>query len=187
LGFSGPLLCFTSLLCAVWPAVFPVCLFRGCAFLSRGALSVSGVAVGPARVCLPIGCAVSVSVAVGCRVPVAPSGPVWPSQGVEQVFDLSIRTSVSNNCSKVKTATFSGLSCQNFQPNPDRISNRVLTESQPNLDRISESVSLTVEPNPNRISKSSQRFYFVSGLFPRRALHDLCAGASGLLGSPGIK
>jgi hypothetical protein len=84
-----------------------------------------------------------------------------------------IRTSFSNKCSKVKTATFSGLSCQNFQPNPDRISNRILTESQPNLDRISESLSLAVQPNPNRISKSSQRFYFVSGLLPRRALQDL--------------
>jgi hypothetical protein len=36
-----------------------------------------------------------------------------------------IRTSVRIKCSKVKSATFSGKSCQNFQPN--------LTEFQPNL------------------------------------------------------
>jgi hypothetical protein len=99
LAVSGPLPCFTSLLCAVWPAVFPVCLSNCRAFLSRGALSVSNEARRPARLRLPVGCGVSVG--VGCRVPVAPSGPVWPSHGVEQVFDLPIRTSVSNKCSKV--------------------------------------------------------------------------------------
>jgi hypothetical protein len=68
LGFSGPLPCFTSLLCLIWPAVCPVCPSRGCAFSSRGALFVSGREVGPACFRLP----------VGCRVPVAPSGSVWP-------------------------------------------------------------------------------------------------------------
>jgi hypothetical protein len=114
LAVLGPLPCSTSLLCAVWPAVFPACLSRGCAFLSRGALSVSGVAVGLARLRLPVGCAVSVSVGVGCRVPVALSGPVWPSQGFEQVFDLLIRTSVSNRCSSVFFGYF-----------PVRISDRI--------------------------------------------------------------
>ena len=153
--------------------MFPVCLSRVSAFLSGGALSVSGDALGPARLRLPVRCAVSLSVGVGCRVPVAPSGRVWPSQGVEQVFDLLIRTSVSNKCSKVKTATFSGVSCQNFQPNPDRILTESRTESQPNLDRILESLWLSVQPNlePNLEVKSG--FYFVSGLFPRRALQDL--------------
>ena len=106
LGLFGRLPCFTSLLCLLWPAVFPVCLFRGCAFLSRGALSVSGEALGPACLRLPVGCAVSVSVAVCLLRRLALSGPVWPSQGVEQVFDMLIRTSVSNKCSKVKVEAF---------------------------------------------------------------------------------
>jgi hypothetical protein len=71
--------CFTSLLCLLCPAVALVCPCSGCGSLSRGALSVSGEALGPARFRLPVGCAVSLSVVVGCRLPVAPSGPVWPS------------------------------------------------------------------------------------------------------------
>jgi hypothetical protein len=153
-GLSGPLPCFTSLLCPIWPAVCPVSPSSGCGFLSRGGLSVSGVWLRSALFRLSVGCAVSVSVGVGCRVYVAPSGFVWPCQGVEQVFDLPIRTSVSNKCSKVKTATFSGLSCQNFQPNPDRILTESSTESQPNLDRILESFWLSVQPNPNRMFES---------------------------------
>ena len=87
LSFSGRLRFFTSLLCLLWPAVFPVCPSSGCGFLSRSALSVSGVWLGFARFRLPVGCAVSVSVGVGCRVPVAPSGPVCVCLSVEQVFD----------------------------------------------------------------------------------------------------
>jgi hypothetical protein len=168
------------------PCRWPVCLFGGCALLSRGALSVSSEGLGPARLRLPVGCAVSVSVGVGCRVPVAPFRPVWPFQGVEQVFDLLIRTSVSNKCSKVKVEAFLA-NLSEFSTESDRISTESSLSVEPNLDRISESLSLIVQPNPNRISRSSQEFYFGSGLFPRRALQDLCAGASGLLGSPGIK
>ena len=113
LGFSGPLPCFTSLLCLIWPAVCPVCPSRGCAFSSRGALFVSGREVGPACFRLPVGCAVSVSVGVGCGVPVAPSCPVWPSQVVEQVFDLRH----SNKFSKHLFEWLFGLGWQNFQPN----------------------------------------------------------------------
>jgi hypothetical protein len=185
-GSFGPLPCFTSLLCLLWSAVFPACLSRGCALLSRGALSVSSEGLGPARLRLSVGCGVSVSVGFGCRVPVAPFRPVWPFQGVEQVFNLLIRTSVSNKCSKVKVEAFLA-NLSEFSTESDRISTESSLSVEPNLDRISESLSLTFEPNPNRISRSSQEFYFVSGLFPRRALQDLCAGASGLLGSPGIK
>jgi hypothetical protein len=103
----------------------------------------------------------AVSVGVGCRVPVAPSGPVWPSQDVEQVFDLPIRTSVSNKCSKVVF----GSVWENFQPNPDRILTESRTESQPNLDRISEFLSLTVQPNPNRILKSVKDFILLAACF----------------------
>ncbi len=162
LAVSGPLPCFTSLLCAVLPAVFPAFLSRGCAFLLRGALSVSGVALGPARLRLPVRCAVSVFVGVGCRVPVGPSGPVCTSQNVEQLSDPPIRTSVSNKCSKVKTATFLAFSCQNFQPNPDRISTESSLTVEPNLDRISESLWLTFEPNPNQMFESVKIFILLA-------------------------
>ncbi len=164
--------CFTSLLCLLCPAVALVCPCSGCGSLSRGALSVSSEGLGPARLRLSVGCAVSASVGVGCGVPVAPFRPVWPFQGVEQVFDLLVRTSVSNKCSKVKVEAFLA-NLSEFSTESDRISTESSLSVEPNLDRISESLSLTVEPNPNRISKSSQGFYFVSGLFPRRALQDL--------------
>ena len=100
-----------------------LCLFRACRFLALG--------LACFRVCR--GCAVSVSVGVGCRV----SGPVCQGFDLEQVFDLPIRTSVSNKCSKEKTVTFSGYSCQNFQPNltefgpnPKSFFNRILSESR---------------------------------------------------------
>jgi hypothetical protein len=149
--------CFTSLLCLLWPAVCLVCVSSGCGFLSRGALSVSGVALGPARLRLPVGCWVSVSVGVGFLVPVAPFRPVWPFQGVEQVFDLLIRTRVSNKCSKVKVEAFLA-NLSEFSTESDRISTESSLSVEPNLNRISESLSLTFEPNPNRISKSSQDF-----------------------------
>jgi hypothetical protein len=104
---------------------------------------------------------VSVSVGVGCRVPVALFRPVWPFQGVEQVFDLLIRTSVSNKCSKVKVEAFLA-NLSEFPTESDRISTESLLSVEPNLDRISESLSLTVEPNPNRISKSSQDFILLA-------------------------
>jgi hypothetical protein len=78
------------------------------------------------------------------------------------VFDKRIRTSVRNKCTRVKTATFSGRFCQNFQPNPDRISTESSLSVKPNLDRISESLSLTFEPNPNRISKSVKDFILLA-------------------------
>jgi hypothetical protein len=171
-GLFGPLPCFTSLLCLLCPAVAVSACFA-VALCYRGALCLFRVkGLGPARLRLPVGCAVSVSVGVGCRLPVAPFRPVWPFQGVEQVFDLLIRTSVSNKCSKVKVEAFLA-NLSEFSTESDRISTESQLSVEPNLDRISESLSLTFEPNPNRILKSSQTFYFVSGLFPRRALQDL--------------
>ena len=103
-------------------------------------------------------------------------------QGVAQAFGrVAIRTSVltghSYKCSEQvyekKSGIFLGKSRQNFQPNPDRISTESSLSVKPNLDRMSESLCLSVQLNPNRISKSGQGFYFISGLFPRRALQDL--------------
>jgi hypothetical protein len=76
-----------------------VCLFQGLRFL----------ALGSARLRLPVGCVVSVFVGVGCRVPVAPSGPVCPFLDLGQVFDCPIRTSVPNKCSKEKKGVFGPL------------------------------------------------------------------------------
>ena len=100
-----------------------LCLFRACRFLG----------LGVALFCVSRGCPVAVSVGVCCRV----AGPVCQGSNLEQVFDKPIRTSVSNKCSKEKTATFSEYSCQNFQPNLTEFgpnlyfqSNRILTESR---------------------------------------------------------
>ena len=161
-----------------------MCQACGCAFLSRGALCVSGVCV-----CLPsarpFACVLSLRL-------VAPCGPVrlcqcvpgfrgacqgqaricgrvsgvsgGGGQGVGQVFEGAARArgQTFEQVFEKKTDPFLALFCQNFQPNPDRILNRIRTESQPNLDRISESLSLIVEPNPNRMSKPSQDFILLT-------------------------
>ena len=108
-----PAVALSPFLClAVWLSYRgALCLFRACRFLG----------LGVALFCVSRGCPVAVSVGVCCCV----AGPVCQGSDLEQVFDKPIRTSVSNKCSIIKSATFSGVSCQNFQPN--------LTEFQPNL------------------------------------------------------
>jgi len=151
-GAFGRFPCFTSLLCLPCRAFVPVSLSTRVASLSRGAVSVSGVSVSWPRGC-PFLCLPRLPrVGVGCRVLVAPSGLVCQGPDLEQVFDKPIRTSVSNKCSKEKTATFFGYSCQNFQPN--------LTEFGPNLNFQSNRI-LTESRNlcrclPNRIRTESK-------------------------------
>ena len=149
LGLFGRLPCFTSLLCLLWPAVCLVCVSSGCGFLSRGALSVSGVALGPARLRLPVGCAVSVAVCLSRCL--APSGRLRVSNRCSicpfvQVFRTGVRR------------WFLGISLSEFLTESDRIWTESSLSVEPNLDRISESLSLSVQPNPNRISKSNQDF-----------------------------
>jgi hypothetical protein len=141
--------------CPVWPClgVWPCFGALLLLYMCAGALSSAlfhrlrvprfrGVALsGVGRFCLFVCPSV-----FGCR---ARSRGVAGCQSVEQVFDPQL----SNKFLKQVFEWLFGPVCQNFQPNPDRISNRIRTESQPNFDRISESLSLTVEPNPNRISE----------------------------------
>jgi hypothetical protein len=107
----------------------------------------AGCLFGGGFLCLELVCLLSqglpvfvfraVSVGVGFLVPVAPSGPVCPSQSFEQMSDLAR----SNKFSKHLFEWLFGLFYQNFQPN--------LTEFQPNpsfeLNRI-----LTESRNPCR-------------------------------------
>jgi hypothetical protein len=62
---------------------------------------------------LPVFVFRAVSVGVGFLVPVAPSGPVCPSQSFEQMFDLAR----SNKFSKHLFEWRFDLGWQNFQPN----------------------------------------------------------------------
>jgi len=99
LGFSrvcpvSPLYCVPSGLPCYPSARLAVAVsYRGALSLFQG---LRFVALDPARLRLAIGCAVSVSVGVGCRVPVGPSRPVWLSYKctngpLEQVFGTGVR------------------------------------------------------------------------------------------------
>jgi hypothetical protein len=140
-GVFGPCLafgrfpCFTSLLCLPCRAFVPVSLSSRVAFLSRGAVSVSGVLVfcprASPRPCVAV--APSRSVGVGCRVAVSVFGSVWPL-----AFRTSVRFAHSYKCfEQVFERGFWVFLCQNFQPNltefgpnPKSFSNRILTESR---------------------------------------------------------
>jgi hypothetical protein len=145
------------------------CLFRVCCL----------AALSPARLRVSVGCALPrfLALSVCLRVARLSRGLPGPGADLPRVGRVRqgrpvCRTGVRGGGQargagfeqvfEKKSATFSAFFCQNFQPNPDRISNRILTESQPNLDRISESLWLTFEPNPNRISRSVKDFILLA-------------------------
>ena len=96
------------------------------------------------------------SAGAGCSV--IGAGFVYPCQPVGQFGRVQVWFRVqrghSDKCSKQLFEWLFGSVCQNFQPNPDRISTESQLSVEPNLDRISESLSLTFEPNPNRMFDS---------------------------------